>query len=87
MPATLAPPSSPLQRSLQEADKPKPKAESRPGFSEAKLRAAARRERVEAEREQIYDSFSSKHLWRRISWPVLIWITAMHIGAVAALFF
>ena len=54
---------------------------------DAKLRAAARRERAEADRERVFDAFSSRHLWRRVDWWVLGWVGLMHVGAVAALFF
>ena len=93
MPATLAPPKSPpssLTPSRLAPSKSVPetaKAAVRPVDGDAKLQAAAKRERSEADRERLFDSFNSKHLWNRISWPVLIWITAMHVGAVAALFF
>ena len=81
MPATLAPPkTAPLKTA------PVRQPAARPADGDAKLRAAAKKERAEADRERLFDSFSSRHLWSRISWPVLIWITAMHVGAVAAFF-
>ena len=46
----------------------------------------ARSER-EADRQAIFDSMHPARLNRRnIDWPVLIWMTTMHVGAVAALF-
>lgn len=40
------------------------------------------------EREEILNLFSSEHLqWKNISWAILGWMVAIHIGALAAPFF
>ena len=86
MPTTLAPPTAPAAPHAAPARVPAP--HRRPAADgDAKVRAALKRERAEADRERLFDAFSSRHLWSRISWPVLVWITAMHVGAVAAFFF
>ena len=88
MPATLAPPAAPAAAPITPGGPATvPAHRPRPVDGDAKLRAAAKRERAEADRERLFDAFNSKHLGSRISWPVLVWITAMHVGAVAALFY
>ena len=85
MPATLAPPTTAPEVAPARVSPPKRRPAAADG--DAKVRAALKKERAEADRERLFDSFNSRHLWNRISWPVLVWVTAMHVGAVAAFFF
>ena len=95
VPATLAPPAPPTahvspapSRPLKPAGAPRPvRSDAQRADGDAKLRAAAKRERAEAERERIFDAFSSAHLWKRVDWITLGWMALMHVGAVAAFFF
>ena len=88
MSPALAPSHTAPSRLLEQpVAEPRETVEAAPRISDAALKAAARREKAEAEKERVLDAFDRKHLGKRIDWLSLIWIPAMHVGALAAPFY